>query len=147
MFKSHPDGIVFESVKWAWRGAEAWHHIVGLEFLEEGQEKLSVKVRVSCNRKLLTFWRCPFHGLTAKGTLNLRDKLCVLPMAEPEKWPKDLSQGIVNGFQTPRTELLDLVSFDLIVTVSQFFPLGVRKFLTLFFNFTETDSYKILSIS
>lgn len=105
-------------MKWAWREAEAWHHIAGLEFLEEGQEKLSVKVQFSCNRKLPTFWGCPLHGRTAKDTLNLRDKLCVLPMAEPEKWLKDVSQGIVNGFQTPRTELLDLVSFDLIVTVS-----------------------------
>lgn len=128
MFKSHPDGIVFESVKWAWREAEARHHVVGLEFLEEGQEKLLVKVRLSCNRKLPTFWRCPFHAMTAEDTLNLRDKLCVLPMVEPEKWPR----GSL-GFQTPRTELLDLVSFDHIVIVYQFFPLEVRKFLTHFF--------------
>lgn len=133
MFKSHPDGIIFESVKWAWREAESWHRTVGLEFLEEGQEKLSVKVQLSCNQKLLIFWRCPFYGMTAKDTLNQRDKLCVLPMVEPEKRAKDLSQGIVNGFQTPRTELLDLVSFDLIVIVSQFFPFGVRKLLTHFF--------------
>jgi hypothetical protein len=82
---------------------------------------------------------------------NLEDKLYVLQKVEQEKWPKPFggSQKILSESQTLNIEFFTQLGvwfcFDFIVTVTGFFPLEIRKYLT-YFLFYRSPQLRDLNI-